>query len=127
MLSAEAIAKAKLTTPYADHVQVLHQHDDCVRIAYQWLDAQVKTRRVVQRSRPIKHIIESWAGRYVSQNDVEVAAHMHPRILGRYPRFNISARLLEPNLRRLIGIAEAGQHPGYRDRYAKVYENRTEP
>ena len=128
MLSSEAITKAKLTTPYADSFEPLHQHDDCVRIAYQWLDAQIKTGQVNHRvTRPIKHIIESWAGRYVSQSDVEVAAHMHPGISGRYPRFNISSRLRRPHPRRLLGIGEAGAHPGYHDRHDAVYQNRAEP
>jgi hypothetical protein len=55
----------------------------------------------------LKHIIERWAGRYVSQSDVEVAAALHPGITGSYPNFNLSKRLVLPNDRRLVGIGEA--------------------
>ena len=96
--------------------------DDCVRIAYAWLDAQAKIRRPLDRSRPLKHYVEAWAGRYVSQQDVEAAAELHPDVRGVYPRFNLSANLTEPNYRRLAGIAEAGKHPNYRMHgYRKIY------
>ncbi|ESX80268.1 hypothetical protein X759_14130 [Mesorhizobium sp. LSHC420B00] len=107
MLSSEQIAKAKLSTPYGLKEGSHHEHDDCIRIAYEWLDAQMKTKGVVQRSRALKHMIEKWGGRYVSQSDVEVAAHIHPEIFGAYPRYNISARLVQPNDARLEGISEA--------------------
>jgi hypothetical protein len=55
----------------------------------------------------LKHIIEKWGGRYFSQADVEIAAHIHPRIAGKYPNFNLSARLVSPSDRRLEGIGEA--------------------
>lgn len=32
---------------------------------------------------------------------------MHPDIIGKYPHFNISARLVEPSQRRLTDISEA--------------------
>jgi|SRR6266404_2796895 len=83
MLSASEISEAKKRTQYCHgKTEVLHQHDDCIRIAYEWLDAQVQTKGVIRRARPLKHIIENWAGRYVSQSDVEVAANLHPRIKG---------------------------------------------
>lgn len=108
MLTPEQIAEAKRSTPYAlPAKERLHEHDDCVRIAYEWLDAQAKTKGIVQQGRAIKHMVEKWGGRYVSQSDVEVAAHLHPSIHGRYPRFNISARLVLPNDRRLEGIGQA--------------------
>ncbi|TPI80435.1 hypothetical protein [Mesorhizobium sp. B2-8-9] len=106
MLTSEAIAKAKLNTPYGTKDR-FHEHDDCIRIAYEWLDAQKKIQGPTPKTRPLKHLIEQWAGRYVSQNDVEVAANMHPEIFGTYPHFNISARLIEPSPSRLVGIAEA--------------------
>lgn len=84
-----------------------HEHDDCIRIAYEWLDAQKKTQSTRPHSFPLKHIIERWAGRYVSQSDVEVAAYLHPEIKGSYPEYNISSRLTEPSKGRLIEIPEA--------------------
>jgi hypothetical protein len=85
-------------------------------MAYEWLDAQVKTKGRTTKTRPIKHIIEKWAGRYVSTTDVVVAAQLHPDIHGTYPHFNISARLTEPARRRLDGISEAFKHD-YHERF----------
>lgn len=118
MLTSEAITMAKKTTPYRHRTEVFHEHDDCIRIAYEWLDAQKKIKGPTPKTRAIKHIIEQWAGRYVSQSDVEVAAHMHPDITGTYPHFNISARLVEPKLSRLDDIGEARTQMSYRDTHA---------
>lgn len=107
MLTAKDIADAKrrLNKP-----EGLHEHDDCIRIAYEWLDAQVTTKGFSRRQFALKHLIERWAGRYVSQSDVEVAALLHPAIRGDYPYFNISSRLTEPSIKRLSGIGQAGVH-----------------
>ena len=86
------------------------EHNDCIRMAYEWLDAQVKTKNRRMTHNPIKHIIEKWGGRYVSTSDVEVAAWLHPDIIGTYPNFNISSRLTLPSVVRLSGIGEAGKH-----------------
>lgn len=124
MLTAEQIADAKSRTPYSHRADVLHEHDDCIRMAYEWLDAQNTIATPNKKYRPLKHIIEKWAGRYVSQSDVEVAAFMHPRISGKYPNFNISARLVLPSDRRLEGVGEA-MTQGYRERLeASVYSTR---
>ena len=85
-------------------------------MAYEWLDAQKKTKNPTTKARPLKHIIEKWAGRYVSTTDVDVAAFLHPKIHGIYPHFNISARLTEPSVSRLEGISEAFKQD-YRDRF----------
>lgn len=106
MLSAEQIAEAK--TRVRCHGQDNpHEHDDCIRIAYEWLDAQTTTKGFLNRTHPIKHFIERWGGRYVSSSDVQVAAEIHPRIKGKYPHFNISSRLTLPSDRRLADISEA--------------------
>lgn len=115
MLSNEEIEIAKRAAKYSNDAP-LHEHLDCVRMAYEWLDAQKKTRTATTATNPLKHFIEKWAGRYVSTSDVEVAAYMHPDIKGVYPYFNISARLTEPSTERLKGISEAFKH-SYRDRY----------
>ncbi len=128
IVSAEEIAKAKVVmrNRYVGGTPS-NQSDDCVRIAYEWLDAQVRTRKTRYLASPLKHYIEAWAGRYVSQPDVELAAYLHPAIRGRYPFFNISLRLTEPHQRRLEGIEEAGKHPNYREHgYRKIY-SRVEP
>jgi hypothetical protein len=79
MLTAEEFKNAKSKVRSADP-KPHHEHDDCIRIAYEWLDAQTKTKDVTKKGRPLKHIIEKWGGRYVSQDDVEVAAQMHPEV-----------------------------------------------
>jgi hypothetical protein len=115
MLSNARIDEAKLRTKYR-HADRLHEHHDCIRIAYEWLDAQRKISGACSKTFPLKHLIEKWAGRYVSQSDVEVAATMHPEIRGTYPHFNISARLTEPSKRRLDGVSEAFKHT-YHERH----------
>ena len=93
-----------------------YEHSDCVRIAYQWLDAQVKMRSTSRQFRCLKNYIERWAGRYVSATDVEAAAFLHPGVKGEYPYYNIGVRLIEPDLSRLTDIAEAFTQ-GYRCRH----------
>lgn len=102
----------------------LHEHPDCVRIAYAWLDAQKKIQTSCRQSYPIKHYIEKWAGRYVSQDDVELAAYLHPEISGKYPNFNISSKLTEPRRSRLKDVSEAMTQISYHQNYdPKVYKN----
>ena len=121
LLSQPLIDQAKSQTRYGLG-EPRHEHDDCIRIAYEWLDAQRKISGPNTRTtRPLKHIVEAWAGRYVCQSDVEVAAQLHPEITGRYPHFNVSSRLTRPNIRRLDGIGEAFKHSGYCDRYQDSY------
>ena len=87
--------------------KIHHEHDDSILIAYQWLDAQWKTIHPTRLWLPLKHVVENWGGRYVSQWDVEVAALMHPDIIGVYPYFNLARRLTLPSASRLEGIATA--------------------
>jgi len=114
MLSDEEIDIAKSRTNYnleSPH----HEHGDCIRIAYEWLDAQKRTKNKTSRGYALKHLIEAWAGRYVSQSDVSVAAELHPSIHGKYPFLNISARLTEPSISRLEEMKEAFKHSNYRE------------
>lgn len=106
MLTDAQIEQGKRATKYTER-KPLHEHPDCIRIAYQWLDAQKRTAGRLSKTFALKHIIEEWGGRYVSQSDVEVAAQLHPDINGTYPHFNISARLTEPSRERLKNISEA--------------------
>lgn len=115
MLTDNQIDAAKQGFRYDHPGDVLHEHNDCIRMAYEWLDAQNVRATPSKKFRPLKHIIEKWAGRYVSQSDVEIAAAMHPRIRGKYPDFNLSARLVRPSDKRLEGISEALTQ-GYRER-----------
>ena len=115
MITDVQIEEAKLRTKYSKKGQ-LHEHNDCIRIAYEWLDAQRKTKTARKKNFPLKHIIEKWGGRYVSQSDVEVAVSLHPEIYGIYPNYNFSSRLTEPSIERLRGIGEAFAHD-YRNQH----------
>jgi len=127
MLSAVEIAAAKKRTKYGTKDR-LHEHDDCIRIAYEWLDAQPKTKGAVRAARPLKHHIEKWGGRYVSQNDVEVAAELHPHVHGEYPLYNLGRLLILPSDVRLTGISQAKtQNYAMSDRHIReVYGSRAE-
>ena len=124
ILTDEQIEEAKQRVHYTTG-QPLHQHNDCIRIAYEWLDAQQTINTAQKHGFALKHLIEKWGGRYVSQSDVEVAAYMHPAIRGAYPFFNISARLTLPADDRLDGIGEAHTHSNYREQHtAERYKNK---
>jgi len=112
LLTTDQIQRAKLHTKYSDG-DVSHEHDDCIRIAYEWLAAQKRTKSVTKEVFALKHLVEAWAGRYVSQSDVEVAAHLHEDLIGLYPRYNISSRLTLPAADRLEGIQQANKHASY--------------
>lgn len=110
MLTDEKIEAAKRATRYSTTDNPVHEHHDCIRFAYQWLDAQVKTKGHMRTPYPIKHLIERWAGRYVSTHDVDVAAFMHPDIHGEYPYFNISSKLTNPSFTRISELGEVYAH-----------------
>ncbi len=119
MITKEQIEKAKVRCRLS--LPPHHEHDDCIRIAYEWLDAQKKTKQPRNIHRALKHIIENWGGRYVSQTDVEVAAYLHPDISGKYPYYNISLRLTDPMIERLDDIGEAFTQNQRRYHQAKDY------
>lgn len=125
MLTEAQIAEAKRTIIYT-HSDPLHEHDDCVRIASEWLSAQTQTAGTMRKRYAMKHLIEKWGGRYVSQSDVELAAHIL-RLRGKYPHFNISARLTEPAKSRLSGIGEAFSHDYHKHHDPTAYANREAP
>lgn len=81
--------------------------DDPVLIAFEWFDAQLVRENRNRQHQATKHIIEAWAGRYVSEDDVKVAAFLHPLIRGEYPSFNLSSRRVWPHERRLEHIVSA--------------------
>jgi len=126
MITDNEIDAAKQRTKYtldSHH----HEHNDCIRIAYEWIDAQKKIKNKSNKATALKHTIEKWDGRYISTSDVCVAAELHPDVHGVYPFFNISSRLTEPSIKRLNNIEEAMKHSNYRDHYDpnvyKVIEN----
>ena len=58
---------------------------------------------------------------YVSRSDVEVAATLHPKIIGEYPFYNISARLTEPSTGRLMNISKVDSQPDRRKHISDIY------
>jgi hypothetical protein len=112
LITAREIAEAKARTQYTNR-NPLHEDDDCIRMAYQWLDAQIRLKMPRKHHLALKHCVEHWAERYVSQSDVEVAAAMHG-LSGRYPYYNYSAQLVWPSPRRLEGILQARTMKNYR-------------
>jgi len=117
MITDEQIESAKKTTKYSlKGEDVIHEHADCIRFAYEWFDAQSKTKGVLKTPLQIKHLIERWAGRYVSTYDVEVAANLHPEIRGVYPYYNISSKLTNPAKSRIQNLGEAYTQ-GYEERH----------
>ncbi len=108
MITNKQIEDAKKRVTYSHPPKdVVHEHDDCIRIAYDWLDAQVKRKTVNYRQGVSKHAIEQWGGRYVSVSDLEVAIELHSGVSGTYPHINVSSRWILPNDRRLAGIGQA--------------------
>jgi hypothetical protein len=111
-ITSEMIAEAKAKTRYGNKkCGVLHEHDDCIRMAYEWLDAQKNT-KVANTGYSLKGYIERWCGRYVSSSDVDIAITLHPRFfaMGYYGICNLSRRHIEPDIKRLEGIVEAFKH-----------------
>jgi hypothetical protein len=103
-----------------------HESNNRIKIAYAWLDAQKKTKNV-NKSRlsfPVKHLVEAWCGDYVSRDDVEIAAALHPDIHGEYPDFNISNILTLPSKNRLknIVLRDEGYENSYLYKY-KIFES----
>jgi hypothetical protein len=124
MLTLEEITQGKQEVRYTTPDDILHEHDDCIRIAYEWLDAQKKISRKIHKTYALKHLVEKWGGRYVSQSDVEVAAFLHPLVFGEYPHYNFSSKLVLPSDDRLKDIGEAFTQD-YRDRMKETdYSNR---
>ncbi|MDP6092949.1 MAG: hypothetical protein QF537_13445 [SAR324 cluster bacterium] len=111
MLTDKEIEEGKKVTQYS--LPPYHEHNDCIRIAYEWLDGKEKTKYPSKRCSPLKHIIEHWAWRYVSRTDIEVAATLHPDVHGQYPHYNISVRRIDPPIGRLDGIGEAFTQMNY--------------
>ena len=100
-----------------------HEHNDCIRMAYEWLDAQKTTR--TKRSDDWKHLVEFWCGRSITPDDLKIAAHLHPKIERQGDELNIGKRMTLPSFERLIGISEAKtQVPRMSDEDKRRYASR---
>lgn len=115
MLTDEVIERA--IRECKDTGEKHHEHNDCIRIAYEWLDAQTTIKTKPTKTAALKHLVEDWGGRYISTDDVIVAAYLHPKIEGKYPTFNLSTRFCEPSLQRLEGIGQAFMHKRKRNNH----------
>ena len=109
VLSVEAIAFAKQRANYAAFVPV-HHNDDCIRIAYAWLDAQIKSSSLSEVPVSQRGLIRSWGGALVMYGDIIVAAELHPEVFGIYPLLNLSNELTYPDPARLTTIVGANEH-----------------
>lgn len=76
-----------------------------VLIAFAWLDAQVGIKGFKKRDYGTNQMIGSWANHHVSRRAIRIAAHLHPRIEGEYPHFNISGLMVNPDRARIDGMA----------------------
>ena len=79
-------------------------------IAFQWLDAQIKTKHLRSYVIDIKHLVEDWAGFYISKSDVLAAARYHKYIFCDGRLINISLKLVKPRVTRLNSISEKSTH-----------------
>lgn len=112
----EAKAEANLPSPR-------HEHNDCIRMCYEWLSAQKTTKS--KRQADWKHFVEDWCGRYVTEDDIKVAALLHPDIERDGAKLNISKRLVLPSFERLSGTGEAKKHRARMDEdYKRIYASR---
>jgi hypothetical protein len=118
-------AKKEIVYSYSGYSEPLHQHNDCIRICYEWLDAQEKM-TIKKVCCDYKHDVQHWAKRYVSRADFEVAAFLHPEIKGEYPKYNLRKVTVLPSITRLANIGEAGKHPNYKS-YPNQYRKMEEP
>ena len=109
VLSDEAIAFAKQRANYAGFVPV-HHNNDCIRIAYVWLDAQIKSSSLFEVPVSQRGLIRSWGGALVMYGDIIVAAELHPEVFGVYPLLNLSRELTYPDPARFANIAGAHEH-----------------
>ncbi|MFJ5446079.1 hypothetical protein ACIKP9_07550 [Methylobacillus methanolivorans] len=129
-LSDETISLAKERANYAGFVPV-HQNNDCIRIAYAWLDAQTKTANLREVPVSQRGLIRSWGGALVMYADIIVAAELHPEIHGTYPNLNLSKELTLPDQARLARIVGANVHPGLQQfepsRFYTHHENLAQP
>lgn len=110
MLSDDIIELAKASANYAGFVPV-HQNNDCIRIAYAWLDAQIKTPGLREVPVSQRGLIRAWGGALVMYADIIVAAEIHPAIKGVYPNLNVAEQLTLPLPSRLAHIPGAHEHP----------------
>ena len=65
-----------------------------IALAFEWLKTQKKTKGISGRCE--KHIIERWAGFYISRDDVIIALKLLGLRTDAYPRTNVSKKVTVP-------------------------------
>jgi hypothetical protein len=123
-----AMSNLKDNEIYQNLLKTSCLEEDAILIAYEWLDAQEKIRSINENNIALKHQIENWASRYVSASDVEVAAALHPNIIGSYQFYNISKKYILPNKNRIKHIPSAFKmsYSLNEDNKKSLYGNRAE-
>ena len=108
-MSDELIEEAKTKALYSSKTPH-HENNDCIRAAYEWFNAQQLLKGPKKHKWDFDLLIEAWSRLPISISDIEVVAALHPelRTLGGYPNYNISPRLVEPSLDRLLEIPPIG-------------------
>lgn len=105
------LSKVKPHPKWSTSPALIAESLDCIKIAYAFLDSQSKTKTKQSFSRgALKKLMEKWAGRYISEEDVNLAIKLHPALQGQAQNVNISTKLVFPSYARLNGIKDAWTH-----------------
>ena len=93
-----------------------HEHTDCILAAWHFLDAQNSADTAEVHHYNIKHVAEHWFGRFITSDDVIVAAHLHPDVYydldeGLY----ISSQLVLPDIDRVKHLSQYRLHKSIRN------------
>jgi len=127
-----AYAKSQVTMSINDkeHAHPENWTNDSIRIAHQWLSPQITLQKTNKKTTTykLKHYIEQWAGAYIPEYSVKIAAYFLKDIKlktfanGTVHYFNISSTLIEPSKNRLTDIQQAFSIPEYLEQnYPQIY------
>lgn len=101
MIQESSIEAAKEEAVYVNRpTEYSFENDDHIRIAYEFIDVQTKTKNVSGRSQQgllqWRTQVRCWSGFKISQEDFEVAVCLHPDVRGTYPYYTMSNKLVLP-------------------------------
>lgn len=91
-------------------LRAIREEKDGVRIACEWLDAQLLLSAASRKKIDFKRLISEWAGREISRTEVDTAAAILSAVKTDFSCEYISPRLTFPTAERLRGISEAFRH-----------------
>ena len=122
-ITDEMISQAKTKTTYYNINDIHHQHNDCIRACYEWLDAQTPTK--THQNHINKAMVEQWTQQYVSNDDLTVAITLHPKFsLSNNFKCNCSKSYVFPNPERLKNISTFKAPNCYHDQTMRLYKKR---